>query len=135
MAWVPLNPATAPKPITPYFSQGAKVTNGQVVFVSGQVALNAEGKLVGGKDVRAQFRQAVANVEAVLQEAGATLEDVVKTTVFLTEQADFDKLIDIRTQFFGKTRPASSTIVVKGLARPEFLVEIEVEAVVSRGRE
>ncbi len=130
MAWVPLNPKTAPKPITPYFSQGAMVTKGQVVFVSGQVALDAGGELVGAGDVRAQFRRAVANVEAVLKEAGGTLADVVKTTVFLTDQADFQKLIDIRTEFFGKTRPASSTVVVKGLARPEFLVELEVEAIV-----
>lgn len=98
--------------------------------MSGQVALDARGTLVGPGDVRAQLRQAIANVIAVLREAGATLDDVVKTTVFLTEPADFEKVIDIRTEFFGRTRPASSTIVVKALARPEFLVEIEVEAAV-----
>lgn len=128
--WTRLNPKNAPAPITPYFSQGAKAPLGQIVFVSGQVALDANGKLVGKDDVIAQFEQAMRNVIAVLAEAGATLEHVVKQSVYLVRPEHFGLVVDVRTRYFGKTRPASSTFIISGLARAEFLVEVEVEAVI-----
>lgn len=113
----------APQAIGPY-SQG--VIAGQLFFSSGQIALTPAGELVNG-DIEAQTEQVLHNIQAVLAAAGLTLEDVVKTTVFLKEIATFPKMNQIYERFFGQHKPARSCVEVARLPR-DVLVEIEVIA-------
>ncbi|UCG07225.1 MAG: RidA family protein [Desulfobacterales bacterium] len=121
-----LQPSTLGVPIAPYVP-GTK--RNAFVFTSGQVALDKEGNLVGKGDVGAQTRQVLQNIKAVLQEGGATLDDVMKTTVFLADIKDFSAMNEVYADFFGDAKPARSTVQA-ALARPEFLVEIEAIAIV-----
>jgi 2-iminobutanoate/2-iminopropanoate deaminase len=109
------------------FAPATKV--GNMVFVSGQTGTGANG-LVGGA-VREQTRQTFANLETVLKAAGATLADVVKITCFLVREVDYKGYAEERLKAFdANSQPASSTVIVKALAKPEFLVEIEAIAVI-----
>lgn len=114
----------APAAIGPY-SQA--IASGQLVFASGQIALDpATGQLVEG-DVRAQTRRALENLSAVLQAAGSSLAQVVKTTVFLTTMGDFAAMNEVYGEFFAGDPPARSTIAVAELPR-NALVEVEAVA-------
>jgi 2-iminobutanoate/2-iminopropanoate deaminase len=120
--------ADAPKAIGPY-SQGV-IANG-LLFTAGQIALDpATGSIVEG-DVTVQTRRVLANLEAILKAAGATWNDVVKTTVFLHDMGDFAKVNQIYAEAFGSARPARSTVQVSALPRG-VLVEIDAIATVSR---
>lgn len=115
----------APAAIGPY-SQA--IACGQLVFASGQIALDpATGQLVEG-DVRAQTRRALENLAAVLQAGGSSLAQVVKTTVFLTTMGDFAAMNEVYGEFFTGDPPARSTIAVAELPR-NALVEVEAVAV------
>jgi reactive intermediate/imine deaminase len=98
---------------------------GNMLFVSGLTAHDAEGKLVGGTDAAAQTRQILTNLQRVLDAAGATMADVLKVTVFLTDIGDRAAINPVRQEFFGSARPASTLIEVSRLALPEMKVEIE----------
>lgn len=114
----------APAAIGPY-SQA--IASGNLVFASGQIALDpVSGQLVEG-DVQAQTRQALENLSAVLQAAGSSLGQVVKTTVFLTSMANFAAMNEIYGQYFTGEPPARSTIAVAELPR-NALVEVEAIA-------
>ncbi|MEZ4236089.1 MAG: RidA family protein [Myxococcota bacterium] len=116
----------APAAIGPY-SQAVVV--GGLVFCSGQIALDpATGALIEG-DVAAQTHQVLANVAAVLAEAGSSLDRVVKTTVFLKSMGDFAAMNEVYAERFGAHRPARSTVEVSRLPR-DVAVEIEVIATV-----
>lgn len=104
---------------------------GDLVFVSGCVGTDANGDIVGDDDVAAQARQALRNVQRVLAEAGATLADVCKVTVYLTDIDDRPKINPVREELFGDARPASTLIEISRLARPDAKVEIEAIAVLS----
>jgi 2-iminobutanoate/2-iminopropanoate deaminase len=106
------------------------VRAGDLLFVSGCVAVDGEGRLVGRGDVVAQTRQVFANLEAVLAAAGASLRDIVKVTVFLTDVADRAAVNEVRTERFGSTRPASTLVEVSKLAVEGARVEIEAVALV-----
>ena len=111
-------------PGVPY-SPGMKA--GDYVFVSGQIGhVDREGNKVEG--VEAQTRQTLENMKRVLETAGASLSDVVKTTVFLVKADDFAKMNEVYKSYFTKDFPARSTVIVAALARPEVLVEIECVA-------
>ena len=111
-------------------SQGVKVPAGNLVFVSGQVARNAQGELVGLGDIKAQTRQTLENVRSVLEAAGATMDDVVKVTVFVTNVAEhFSQIHEVRAEFFKKDYPASTLVEVRSLANKDLLIEIEAVAV------
>lgn len=127
-----LRPESLPEPDGP-FSQGTTISRGRLVFVSGQVAWDKERKVVGKRDVQAQTAQALENLKGVLAEGGATLEDVVKVTVFLTNMADRGAVAEVRTRYFQREFPASTLVEVKALAHPDLLVEIEAIAVVPQG--
>jgi len=99
-----------------------------LLFVSGCIAVDAEGNLVGGDDVVAQARQVFANLEAVLAAAGATFADVAKVTVFLVDIDDRARINPVREEFFGETRPASTLVEVGSLVVPGAKVEIELVA-------
>ena len=110
------------------FSPGIKVGAGNLIFVSGQVARNAAGEIVGRGDIRAQTRQALENVKAVLEAAGATLDDIVKVTVFVTDVTQLAAIHEVRAEYFTRDYPASTLVEVKGLVSPELLIEIEAIA-------
>ncbi len=119
----------APRAIGPY-SQA--IVAGGFVFCSGQIALDpATGEMVGSGDVRAQARRVMANLEAVLAAAGARFSDVVKTTIFLADLADFGAVNEIYGGCFPTEPPARSTVQVAGLPRGA-LVEIEAVAILPR---
>ena len=101
---------------------------GDLLFVSGVAPLDSKGKLVGAEDVVAQTKQVFDNLEKTLEAAGASLSDVLKVTVFLTDVGDRTLINPVRQQRFGATRPASTLIGVKELAIPGMKVEIEAVA-------
>jgi 2-iminobutanoate/2-iminopropanoate deaminase len=104
------------------------VRTGDLLFVSGIVAVDGEGRLVGGDDVVAQTRQVFENMRHVLAAAGCGFEDVVKVTIFLTDVDDRPKINPVRQAIFGATRPASTLVEVSRLAVPGAKVEIEAVA-------
>jgi 2-iminobutanoate/2-iminopropanoate deaminase len=99
-----------------------------LLFVSGCIAVDGGGNLVGGEDVVAQTRQVFANLEAILDAVGATFADVAKVTVFLVDIADRARINPVRKEFFGETRPASTLVEVGSLVLPGAKVEIELVA-------
>ena len=106
------------------------VAAGGFLYVSGIVAVDGEGRLVGGDDVVAQTRQVFENMRAVLEAAGCGFGDVVKVTVFLTDVDDRAKINPVRQEVFGDARPASTLVEVSRLAVDGAKVEIECVAVV-----
>jgi reactive intermediate/imine deaminase len=104
------------------------VEAGGLLFVSGLVAVDGEGRLVGGDDVAAQARQVFANMGAVLAAAGRGFGDVVKVTVFLTDVDDRPLINPVRQEVFGGVRPASTLVEVSGLAVPGARIEVECVA-------
>ncbi|MFP3121327.1 RidA family protein [Ectobacillus funiculus] len=115
----------APQAIGPY-SQG--IIAGNMFYSSGQIPLTAEGQLVTG-DVKEQTHQVFANLKAVLEEAGASFESVVKTTVFLSDMNDFNDVNEVYGQYFSGHKPARSCVQVARLPK-DVAVEIEVIALV-----
>jgi 2-iminobutanoate/2-iminopropanoate deaminase len=108
------------------------VRAGDLLFVSGVVAVDADGNLVGGDDVVDQATQVFENMRAVLAAAGGGFEDVVKITIFLTDVDDRAKLNPLRQAAFGSARPASTLVEVPRLAVPGAKVEVEAVALVPR---
>jgi 2-iminobutanoate/2-iminopropanoate deaminase len=119
--------AGQPEPISHYTDA---VLAGDLLFVSGCVPVDADGRLVGGDDVVAQARQTFANVGAVLAAGGSSFADVVKVTIFLTDVDDRPEINPIRQEFFGETRPASTLVEVGRLAIPGAKIEVEAVALV-----
>ncbi|HZK00658.1 MAG TPA: RidA family protein [Tissierellaceae bacterium] len=116
----------APGAVGPY-SQAIKA--GNMIFTSGQLHINPEnGELIKG-DIQAQTRQSLENVKAILEEAGATLEDVVKVTIFMTDISKFSLLNQTYGEYFSQHKPARSCVEVKGLPLGGE-VEIEVVAII-----
>jgi reactive intermediate/imine deaminase len=107
------------------------VRAGDLLFVSGFVAVDADGNLVGGDDVVAQARRVFENMRLALAAAGCGFEDVVKVTIFLTDVDDRPKINPVRQEVFGETRPASTLVEVPRLAVPGAKIEVEAVAVVS----
>jgi 2-iminobutanoate/2-iminopropanoate deaminase len=110
-------------------SQGIQI--GDTVYTSGQVALDSDGKVVGDGDMKAQTRQALENVKSVLEAAGASMGDVVKITVYLTDMSRLMETHAVRAEFFPDPPPASTGIEVSALAFPGLLIEIEAIAIKS----
>ncbi|HEX6800321.1 MAG TPA: RidA family protein [Ktedonobacterales bacterium] len=113
----------------PGFSPLVKVLAGQTIYLSGQVALNASGSLVGRGDFRAQARQVFENIKAALAAAGADFSHVVKLNIYLLDRANLPVLRAVRDQFVNMAAPPASTLlVVQGLAQEDFLLEVEAIA-------
>ena len=110
------------------FSRAVRV--GDIVAVAGTTA-GSGGKPVAIGDPAAQTRAILETIEKALAEAGASLKDVVRTRFYLTDIADFEAVGRVHGEFFGEIRPANSTFQVTAFVRPEWLVEIEADAVVS----
>ena len=107
------------------------VRAGELLFISGCIAVDGEGRLVGGDDATAQTRQVFANLEAILAAAGAGFADVVKVTVFLTDIGDRPAVNEVRREVFGVTRPASTLVEVSKLVLDGARVEIEAVALLA----
>jgi 2-iminobutanoate/2-iminopropanoate deaminase len=110
------------------------VRAGRIVFVSGCVATDAQGRVVGGNDVVAQTRQVHENIKRCLAAAGATFADICKVTVFLRNINDREKVNTIRREYFGAHRPASTLVEISRLVRDDYLIEIEATAVLPERR-
>jgi len=105
------------------------VRAGDLLFVSGLVAVDTDGNLVGGDDVVAQARQVFDNLRQTLAAAGCSFGDVVKVTLFLTDVSDRSRINSVRQEHFGASRPASTLVEVSALAVPGAKVEVEAIAV------
>jgi reactive intermediate/imine deaminase len=107
-------------------SQGVWV--GNTVYVSGQVAFDPEGNVVGGNDMAAQSHQVFENIRIVLAEAGATMDDVVKITAFITDVSRYAEYAAARAEAFPNNIPASSSVATPALVVPDVLIEVEAVA-------
>ena len=102
----------------------------KTVYISGQIAYDKDGKIVGAGDMKAQAEQVFKNLQAALDAAGATFSDVVKMNSYITDMSKVQAVRDVRARYFGDAMPASTFVQVAGLVRPELMLEIEVIAVV-----
>ena len=117
------------KPVANY-KMATRLEGGRLLYISGQVAWDAAGNLVGKGDVRAQARQAFGNLRGVLQAAGGDVGNLMKITTYITRIEDFPAVAEARTATFQGELPASTLIVVKSLFHPDFLIEVEGVAAV-----
>ena len=112
------------RPVANY-KMGTCMEGGRLLYISGQVAWDANGNIVGTGDIRAQARQAFENLQQVLRAAGGGLRDLLKITTYLTKLEDFPAVAQTRSTIFQGDLPASTLIVVPSLFHPDFLIEIE----------
>jgi enamine deaminase RidA (YjgF/YER057c/UK114 family) len=113
------------------YSLGVSVPVGRLIFISGTVALDETGNVIGKGDMEAQARAVFRQIEKLLQEDGATLGDLVKITAFVTDMSQYVKFASVRKEVFGAgPYPASATVGVSGLVKDGLLVEVEAIAVI-----
>ncbi len=105
----------------------------KTIYISGQIAFDKTGNLVGAGDMKAQAEQVFANLETALKAAGATFSDVVKMNTYITDMSKAPAVREVRARYFGEVTPASTLVQVVALARPELMLEIEVIAAVREG--
>lgn len=126
------NPAHLHKPTG--YSHVAEITSGKLIYISGQVALDASGNIVGEGNYRAQIEQVFRNLKTALESAGGTFQNVVKLNYYIVdtvESAEFFAYREVRDRYLDTANPPVATvIVIRRLFRPEFLIEIEGVAVV-----
>ncbi len=113
----------------PRYSQAILTDPGKLLFIAGQTASDKDGNVVGVGDIEAQAKQVFEKIKTIVEEAGGTLADIVKTTVYITDAEYREGQRKVRNQYIKDDPPTSTLIIVKGLAREEFLIEIESIAV------
>ncbi len=124
-----LQPKSLGRPVGLY-SHAVKVKAGDQIFISGQLALDADGRTVGVGDAGVQTRQVLENIGALLEEGGATMDDIVKIGIYVIDMNDVPKIAAVRKEFFKPEYPASTLVQVSKLIREDCLVEIEAYAVI-----
>ena len=126
------NPEGVHPPVGTY-SHSVRVEAGDAtwIYLSGQVALDPEGTLVAPNDLRAQTERVFENLKAILEANGATFEDVVKITTFVTTLEDLDGMREVRARYLPKEPPASTAVQISALVLPDAVIEIEAVAVIA----
>ena len=125
-----INPPSPRAGKTP-FAQGVQV--GETLYVSGQIAQDTDGKIVGVGDMVAQAHQVFSNIEGVLKEAGSSFRDVVKITCYVSDMRHYADYSKVRAEIFPDADIASATVISPGFVNPDALIEIETIAVVGSG--
>ncbi|MGH7844097.1 MAG: RidA family protein [Candidatus Binatia bacterium] len=108
----------------PRYSQGLVTKPGSLLFIAGQTASDKDGNIVGKDDIEAQAHQVFKNIDAVLKEAGGSFDNLMMTTTYITDIKYREGYNRVRTQYYKQTPPTSTLVVIKGLAREEYLLEI-----------
>lgn len=126
------NPPGGAAVLKPYYANAVLVSGGPLLFISGQVAWDEAGSIVGVGDPVAQAVQTFANLRTVLQFHGADFGDLVKVTVYVTSFDWFEELSALREELFSDSPPASAIVQVDRLVQPELLIEVEAVAAVPR---
>ncbi|MCU1285198.1 MAG: hypothetical protein JWO13_1548 [Acidobacteriales bacterium] len=116
------------EPIVGY-SRAVRV--GNQIFVTGTTATDESGNIVGGSDMYLQSKQVLSNIERVLKRAGATMKDVVRTRIFVTDITQWEQVGKAHHEFFKNVLPATTMVEISKLIAPEMLVEIEADAIIS----
>lgn len=123
-----------PDPYEPFrLAQGYRV--GDLLFISGQAAIDQTGRIVGVGDFEAQAKQTFENLDRVLRAGGSSLRNVVKVTIFLTDMTNFDRIVQLRGQWFTAPYPADTIAEVRSLYSPDAMIEIEAIAVADSAAE
>ncbi|HEY5681241.1 MAG TPA: RidA family protein [Pseudomonadales bacterium] len=118
---------TDPDPFEPFcIAQGYQV--GNLIFLSGQAALDLQGNVVGSGDFDLQAEQALRNVQMLLDQAGSGLDKLIKVTIYLTDMTQFPKIVELRRKWFTPPYPADTIVEVRSLALPELMIEIDAIA-------
>ena len=125
------NPPGVPAPIRGYYSNAVRVSAGPLLFVAGQVGMDKNGAIVGKDSAAAQAEQALANIQDILAASGASMDDVVKVTVYVTDMKYLDEITPVRLKYFPSNGPASVIVEVSRLALPDLKVEIDAVAAVT----
>ena len=129
MARKTIQPKTLNDP-RPRYSQGITTRGGKIVFVAGQTASDRDGKVVGKGNIKAQTEQVFANLKAVLKEAGGSVDNLVMTTTYIVDRKYREGYNQVRRGQYKKDPPTSTLVIVKGLAHPDYLIEIAGIAVI-----
>lgn len=108
----------------PRYSQGIVTRGGRLLFVAGQTASDKDGNVVGKGDIEAQTHQVFRNLSAVLKEVGGSLDNLVMTTTYITDRKYREGYNRVRMQYYKKSQPTSTLVIVKGLANKDYLIEI-----------
>lgn len=116
------------------FSNAAFEPPGVRLHISGQVAFDTEGRVVGVGDIRAQTRQVLDNIRTILEAAGGTMADIAQVVVYVTDMSHLSAIHEVRAEYFERPYPASTLVQVSALIRPELLIEISAIAVIPEDR-
>ncbi len=116
---------------TATYSPAVSVTASRLLFISGQVAFDENGKVVGKGDIAAQARRIFENLRFILAKAGADFADVIKTNYYVTDVSEFSKVVQLRSEYFSDFYPASTMVEVKGLVHKDLMLEIEAVAILN----
>ena len=123
-----------PDPYEPFrLAQGYRV--GELLFISGQAAIDQSGRIVGVGDFETQAKQVFENLDRVLRAGGSSLRNVIKVTIFLSDMTNFDRMVELRGQWFTAPYPADTIVEVRSLYSPDAMIEIEAVAVADSAAE
>ncbi|HHW17478.1 MAG TPA: RidA family protein [Firmicutes bacterium] len=124
-----IQPDSLPVP-TACYSQGLEVSGKRLIFIAGQLPVNSQGAIVGEGDFKAQVIQVFENIKAVLEDAGASFDDLVKLNIYLTDVKNLPIVQEVRSKYLTRPYPATTLVEITALANPKAMVEIEGIAVI-----